>query len=87
VCDLTRPETLASLSLYSQQIRTINPAAKIVFLGNKLDLNDQRQISNADLDDLSELFHSPYLLTSAKTGEQVENALLTLADLIEQNNE
>jgi small GTP-binding protein len=87
VCDLTRPETLASLSLYSHQINTLNPAARIVFVGNKLDLNDQRQISNAELADLSKLFRSPYLLTSAKTGKQVENVLLTLADLIEHKNE
>jgi len=83
VCDLTRPETLAALPLYAQRLRALNPKAGLVFVGNKVDLVDERTISDADL--LVELapFAKSYLLTSAKTGENVDQAFADLADLIE----
>jgi small GTP-binding protein len=83
VCDLTRQETMTSLNDYSQQLRTINPTAVIVCVGNKLDLIDQHEISIADLEAACKSLNSPYLLTSAKTGEQVDSAMHALANLIE----
>jgi len=44
---------------------------------------EERTISAEDLQSAAETFHSPYLLSSAKTGENVEAAFLRLAELIE----
>jgi small GTP-binding protein len=83
VCDLTRHKTLPSLAFYSQQLRAISTTVCIVFVGNKLDLTEQREISDTELDEACKMLNGCYFLTSAKTGEQVEEAMIALADLIE----
>ena len=45
VCDLTRPETLASLPRYANQLLSLNPEARLVVAANKLDLSDQHQLA------------------------------------------
>jgi small GTP-binding protein len=84
VCDLTRRRTLATLERYTQQLRSANPAAQLVYLANKCDLTAEREIAATDLHALcAEYLNGPYLLTSALTGEGVESAFAKLADLIE----
>lgn len=88
VCDLTRPETLKGWSYYAGLLRQINPSAQIVLVANKVDLRDQRAISDeslrlaaSSLDDGTG--HPPkYWLTSAKTGENVEEMFRYLASLL-----
>lgn len=82
VCDLTRYDTLGSFKFYADQLRALNPEAAFVFVGNKVDLEHERRIENADMAEISETYNSPYLCTSAKTGFQVEDAFQLLADRI-----
>jgi small GTP-binding protein len=84
VCDLTRSETLAAWDYYARQIRAVNPTASIILAGNKVDLDKSRAISDAELQVVGDSIRAPFLLTSAKTGEQVEFAFGRLADLIEK---
>ena len=77
-------ETLNPLSRYVQQLRIVNPEAVFMLVGNKVDLNVERTISNGQLTAVSEKIASDYLLTSAKTGEQVEEAFAKLAAKLEQ---
>ena len=72
VCDLTRHETLSSLASYRQQLKAISTSVCIVFVANKLDLTEQREISNSELEATCRALNVPSLLTSAKTGQQVE---------------
>lgn len=83
VCDLTRRETLSGFQRYVEQIRAIGLEVPLLFIGNKVDLLEERAISAEDLQSVAENFHSPYLLSSAKTGENTEAAFLRLAELIE----
>ena len=83
VCDLTRRETLAAFERYAGQLRVLNKAAAIVFVGNKVDLVEQRAIHDEDLRGACATLGCPHLLTSAKTGAQVEAAFELLADRIE----
>lgn len=83
VCDLTRQETLEYLPHYAGQLLVLNPNAVTVFLGNKLDLAQQREITEEELSQASAILGSEYLLTSAKTGQGVEEAFQTLAGKIE----
>jgi len=83
VCDLTRPDTLAYLSEYMEQMHAVNPNAAIVFACNKADLITERAIGDVELETAVSPTNTPYLLTSAKTGENVEAAFELLADLIE----
>jgi len=83
VCDLTRGETLAGLERYTNQLRAIGVKQPIVYLGNKADLTEQRAISEEALSTAAQALGGPYLLTSAKTGANVEEAFLKLAALLE----
>lgn len=83
VCDISRRETLATFEEYARQIRFMNPRIHLVFVCNKIDL-EQRAISHDDLFDVSSTFgDGHYFLTSAKTGDQVEQVFLSLADKID----
>lgn len=84
VCDLTRAETLATLTDYAQQLRELDETAVLVLVGNKADLLEERQISDDALAAAAEAFAAPYLLTSALTGHHVEAAFHHLATAIEK---
>ena len=79
VCDLTRTSTLAVLRAYAQQVRDVNPQATILLLGNKADLADERAITDEQLQAISAELNASVLLTSAKSGENVEAAFLLMA--------
>jgi small GTP-binding protein len=83
VCDLTRYETLAGLARYGEIMRSINSKAGLVFVGNKCDLTAEHKITTADLSNASQPFQAAHLLSSAKTGENVEAAFLKLAEQID----
>lgn len=83
VCDLTRHDTLASCAKYAQQVWSINRAAPLIFVGNKVDLTSACTITEAELRANSDLLHGDYALTSAKTGQGVEAAFERLTDRIE----
>lgn len=84
VCDVTRAETVEAWRRYTLRLREVNPQARIVLVANKVDLVESRVVTEEDLhaaalactlDDVT----PEVLLTSAKTGENVEAAFLCLA--------
>lgn len=78
VIDGTRRETLDELSGLRALVQTSLGEIPAVFAFNKADLIDQWQITEADLDALaSQGCH--VLMTSAKTGDGVDNAFNWLA--------
>lgn len=79
VCDLTRHETLTSCAKYAQQVRAVQLAAPIVFAGNKVDLSSERAISDEELRACSAAQGGQYVLTSARTGANVDLAFDLLA--------
>lgn len=80
VCDLSRPETIDKLkTVYVDQLFSNNPKASVVVLGNKIDLVSPEAESIKMLKTFAEGLNAAYLLTSAKTGENVENAFNLLA--------
>ena len=83
VCDITRKETLKDLARYAEQIRKVNPDSCLVFLANKVDLEDRFEIESSDLTMLASTWNCPFVLTSAKTGQQVDEAFHLLAEQVE----
>jgi small GTP-binding protein len=89
ICDLTRAGSLPSLYYYTEQLWKESPGAAVVLVGNKSDLNHnlkpdrQTETIHSDLQALSAELNLQFLLTSAKTGENVNLAFTLLADLIE----
>ena len=82
VCDLTRKETLYSLSRLTTRLIKASPNIQIIFAANKNDLTDQLQFGFADMSHLSDEFNSPHFLTSAKSGENVESAFHKLGKMM-----
>ena len=84
VCDLTRRDTLIACENYARQVRIMNPGVQLVFAGNKVDMTKERLVSVTDmLATLSVFGETTFFLTSAKTGEHVEEAFNYLAEKIE----
>ena len=79
VCDLTRVETMASVTKYAQQLADLRDNTKLVVIANKSDLFDQREIQQNELQTVADQLKAPLFLTSAKTGENVEAAFRALA--------
>ena len=84
VCDITRRETLSIVAEYARQARIINPRIHLVFVCNKVDLMENGVIAADDLREVSSTFgDGTYFLTSAKTGEKVEDVFVSLAEKID----
>ncbi len=78
VCDLTRKETLEGFDFWPDSLMNVAGDVPIIFLGNKNDLPDQ-QIGEGDIRPYAEKYGTEYYLTSAKTGDHVEEAFHNLA--------
>ncbi|MDI6888037.1 MAG: tetratricopeptide repeat protein [Candidatus Thermoplasmatota archaeon] len=79
VCDALRPETLERLSNWVHSLFKVTGRIPILILANKIDL--ARRFYQEDfIKRLASEFSTKYLLTSAKTGENVERAFLTIAE-------
>ncbi len=81
VCDVSSKSTLHSILHY--WIPTLDTVAQVpgVLLANKIDLKN-REVSDNDLEEFSKTVGLPYVLTSAKTGENVEEAFEKLSKLM-----
>ncbi len=82
VCDITRPETLTDLDEWVEAVVKVTGRIPVEFLATKADLKDQQAVSQADLEAAAKAHDAPFLFTSAKTGENVEQAFEQLAKLI-----
>lgn len=82
VCDVTRAETLVDLEDWKAAIEKVVGEIPILVLANKVDLKDQAVIDEKGLRLFCDDWGCPYLLTSAKTGENVEAAFHKIADLV-----
>ena len=83
ICDLTRKESLDSLKEYwIPELTKVTGDIPFVFVGNKCDLVEERQISDEELEAMAEEFSAPHLLSSAKTGENVETMFKMLGERV-----
>ena len=88
VCDLTRPQTLDSLTVYAHELRAANAQTRLIVVGNKHDLveklsaEDTSGISTEHLKSVAGGLGVPWYLTSAKTGEAVEEIFRHLGQML-----
>ena len=82
VCDVTRRQTLDDLDEWVAAVLKVTGNVPITYLANKADLKDQADVTEADVRRAAESHRAPYLYTSAKTGQNVEEAFAKLANLI-----
>ena len=88
VADVTRIDTLYSLKEYwIPSLMAITGPVPLIFLGNKADLKDDMAFGIEDLEELAseiEPINGKYecRLTSAKTGENVEDSFISMANYL-----
>jgi small GTP-binding protein len=82
VCDLTRPSTVDGLYKYSRDLRAINPEAHLILAANKTDLTDQQMVTGPQIEAAALDINAPFYLTSARTGENVDQVFRHLARLL-----
>jgi small GTP-binding protein len=79
VCDITRPETLESLTTWVESLQMESEEdVPVVFMANKCDLAKDKKLNQDDVKKLADVYSSFWLLTSAKTGKNVEEAFKAL---------
>ena len=81
-CDLTRYETLSGVAKYAKGFLATNPKARLVIAANKVDLVEERRMTDDELAAVSSAIDAPFFLTSAKTGEQVESMFQQLGAFV-----
>lgn len=74
VCDITNRDTFAELRYWIKALTATAGPVPMVMLGNKKDISTNTPVSIEDLEVFAKKFDSDALLTSAKTGENVEEA-------------
>ncbi len=79
VCDVTRKYTLSELKNWVDDVTRIAGSIPVVVLANKIDLVSESEISEEEIKRYCTASNSDYIMTSAKTGENVEPAFDTIA--------
>ena len=98
VCDITRKDTLNELKEWMNSILKVCGDIPIVLIGNKSDLSDKAEVKLDDIKEIAikniesgwredlkkfiEKGKEPYLLASAKTGENIEEAFVRIAEMV-----
>ena len=86
VYDISRRVTYNHLTSWLTDARNLtNPNTVIMMIGNKKDYDDKRDVSFEEASTFAEENGLIFLETSAKTGENVEEAFIKTAQLIYQN--
>jgi small GTP-binding protein len=80
VSDLTQEATVLSLRRWKEELIAVTGGIPIIPVANKYDL--EGRVSDEVLRDAEERIGRPFVITSAKTGEGVEQAFLDLAERI-----
>lgn len=74
VCDVTRRATLTELESWIKAVSKVAGDIPVQILANKVDLVDDAEVAEDDIKEFSDRMNSTYVMTSAKTGENVEDS-------------
>ena len=80
VCDVTRRDTLDAVEYWINSLFDITGPVPVVLLGNKSDLEDKKAYWLPEMDEMAAKYGALALLTSAKTGDNVEKAFELIAE-------
>ena len=79
VCDSTRKDSLLALNDWLPAALEISGDVPVYIVVNKKDLVDRRSFGEDDVRKVAESFSAPFVITSARTGESVQDAFNALA--------
>jgi len=79
VFDVTRKETYDNIKNWHEEILNSAKNINLLLVGNKIDLTDSKVVSTEEGTDLADKLGLSYIETSAKTGENINDAFKMLA--------
>lgn len=83
VCDLTRPDSLENIETYwLAELNKVAENVPAVLVGNKVDLEEERQITDEMVATFAGNLDCPHFISSAKTGENVERLFMKLGEVV-----
>lgn len=82
VYDITRRESFETLESWLIELRTHAPNVSIVLVGNKIDLEEKREVSTEEGIEFAEKNGLAFFETSAKTAHNVDQCFNNLIDQI-----
>jgi small GTP-binding protein len=84
VADLSRKNTIDNIGNWLSEFhKVVSKKVPVMVLGNKYDLKEEgEELDEKRLDHEAGTHNAPFLLTSAKTGENVEQAFQTMAEVL-----
>jgi small GTP-binding protein len=85
VCDVTRRKTLDDLDDWIDSVEAVVGKVPILIAVNKADLMKEGQLTELDIAQGAKAFESEFVMTSAKTGEGVEEAFRKLALIVAED--
>ncbi len=85
VADLTRRKTLDDLDDWIDGVEQVVGKVPLMIAVNKSDLVSGAQYGEKDVEQIAKAFECPYLLTSAKSGEHVEDAFRRISQLVTES--
>ena len=87
VADITRKETFKSIEDWVNSLFLTVGTVPVLLLLNKSDLSEQGVVKGGYIADLTKRYDTTYLLTSAKTGKNVDLAFKRLSEMLVKNYE
>ncbi len=85
VADLTRRRTLDDLDDWIDGVEGVVGKVPVLLVVNKTDLESNAEYSEKDVGQFAKAYGSEYVMTSAKTGLNVEDAFLRLGGLVAEH--
>jgi small GTP-binding protein len=86
VFDTTRAQSLRDLTKWIDGVRDSVGPVPVYALGNKTDLTPRREVNPEDASSVLRSYECPVMYTSAKTGDNVEQAFQGLAKTIVESS-
>ena len=87
VADITVIESIKQLEEWVEFINENANGAKLILFANKLDLINERKVSEEDLEEFAKANKAYYMEGSAKTGQNVSDAFSKMAEILKGNVE
>lgn len=77
--DITQRQSFDDLNMWINDLNSLcSPNAYIILVGNKCDLEDDRQVPETEGQEFAKRYNLEYLETSAKTGDNVQETFARL---------
>jgi len=78
--DMTDFQTFKNLTKWKTQLEKFNPNMILILVGTKLDLGDMRNVTREEVAKLSSSWGVAFHETSARTGDGVDQAIVSMTD-------